>query len=218
LVLGFRTQVTTANELELRPQSITKEMIVDAALSVIHAKGIAGATTRAIVQAVPCSEGSLYVHFTDRTQVFVAVIRKVVSGFSRALSHLDDDSRDDNPAEVLVSLMLQGLQFYRAAMPVLAGVMSDPQVLRAQQEALSALDRGPKNSRSRLATFIAGQISAGRLPSLVDAQVAAAMILYAAFGRAFEEHFTGRRGTPGDARFCKGVIASILRSESEPGR
>src|SRR5260370_14134246 len=165
-------------------------MIVDAALSVIHTKGIAGATTRAIVQAVPCSEGSLYVHFTDRTQLLVAVIRKVVLGFSRSLSLLDDGEGKENPYERLVALMLEGLQFYRAAIPVLAGVMSDPQVLVAQQEALSALDRGPKTSRGTIAAFITKEIKEGRVSASINADNAAAMMLYVPFVRAFEQRFT----------------------------
>jgi AcrR family transcriptional regulator len=186
-------------------------MIVDAALSVIHTKGIAGATTRAIVQAVPCSEGSLYVHFTDRTQLLVAVIRKVVSGFARSLSLLDDRAGKEDPYETLVALMLEGVQFYRAAIPVLAGVMSDPQVLLAQQEALSALDRGPKNSRVRIAAFITKEIKEGRVSASINADNAAAMILYVPFGRAFEERFTGRRLVGSDVNFCKQAVATILQ-------
>ncbi|NYF90407.1 TetR/AcrR family transcriptional regulator [Tunturiibacter empetritectus] len=187
-------------------------MIVDAALSVIHAKGVAGATTRAIVKAVPCSEGSLYVHFTDRTQLLVAVIRKVVGGFSKSLSLLDgQEGKGHDPYERLVALMLEGLQFYRAALPVLAGVISDPQVLLAQQEAFSALDRGPKTSRGTIAAFISKEIKQHRLSASINPDSAAAMMLYVPLGRAFEERFTGRRPVGSDVSFCKQSVATILQ-------
>src|SRR5216683_120678 len=124
-------------------------MIVAAALSVINEKGLAAATTRAIVQAVPCSEGSLYLHFADRTQLLVAVIAKVVSGFTITLVQLRK-SGGGGADKQLLSVMQEALEFHRTAMPVLAGVMSDLTVLRAFQKALESADRGPHSSRDRV--------------------------------------------------------------------
>src|SRR6478752_3128585 len=50
--------------------------IVAAAAGLLRDRGLQGVTTRAIAEAVPCSEGAIYVHFKDRLELLLAVLQR----------------------------------------------------------------------------------------------------------------------------------------------
>ncbi|MGV0026046.1 TetR/AcrR family transcriptional regulator [Phormidesmis priestleyi] len=51
----------------------TRERLLDAAERVIRTKGLAAASTREIAREAGCADGTLYNHFVDRADLFVAV-------------------------------------------------------------------------------------------------------------------------------------------------
>jgi len=68
--------------------TISRGKIIEATVKVIREKGVSGATTRAIVQAVPCAEGTLYLYFKHRTDLILAVIEESATGFVGDLTKL----------------------------------------------------------------------------------------------------------------------------------
>ena len=66
----------------------TRQRILDAAKRVVREKGLVGATTREITREVGCAEGTLYVHFADRVDLFLALLRQSLPPMTEPLREL----------------------------------------------------------------------------------------------------------------------------------
>src|SRR4029453_8294230 len=56
------------------PTTSPAEHILDSAMHVMHARGLARTTTREIAQAAGLSEAALYRHFTVKSDIFLCVL------------------------------------------------------------------------------------------------------------------------------------------------
>ena len=66
----------------------TRQLILDGAKKVVREKGLAGATTREIARAVGVADGTLYVHFADRVELFLALLRQSLPPMTGPLREL----------------------------------------------------------------------------------------------------------------------------------
>src|SRR6266699_5740493 len=67
-----------------------KEKMVAVAEALLRERGIGGVTTRAIAEAVPCSEGAIYVHFKDRLELLLAVLQQALPEMLAPLHELEE--------------------------------------------------------------------------------------------------------------------------------
>ena len=116
----------------MRQNTITRERIIEAALRVVREEGLTGATTRAIVQAVPCAEGTLYLYFKHRTELILALIEESASGFVEHLIRLPQLIGQKTVEENLAMIIRQAARFHDDALTLFCGVISDPELLKAQ--------------------------------------------------------------------------------------
>jgi AcrR family transcriptional regulator len=90
-----------------------REAIVDAAVQLFAQNGFRGTTTRQIAAAVGVSEPVLYMHFETKSELYTAIIEKVVGGCGEGrvlpdLSPANDDRR------FLVSLAMSIVDWHEA--------------------------------------------------------------------------------------------------------
>jgi AcrR family transcriptional regulator len=190
--------------------SISRERIIEATVEVIHEKGVAGATTRAIVQAVPCAEGTLYLYFKRRTDLILAVIETSAGGFTEDLARLPYYVGRKTVEQNLARIVRQAASFQQRVLTLFCGVISDPELLEAQQKVMRQAGKGPHLSRLAIARYLEAEKTQGRVHAKLDSQMVAGLLLRASFGRVFEERFTGSPPAPVSSRHVKALIAALL--------
>lgn len=66
----------------------TRERLLDAVEHLMRTRGLARISTRAIAQRAGLAEGTLYNHFNDKIDLFIAVIQRNVAELSEVLHSL----------------------------------------------------------------------------------------------------------------------------------
>ncbi len=194
-------------------QSITREGIIDATVRVIQEKGVAGATTRAIVQAVPCAEGTLYLYFKHRAELMLAIIENSATAFVEDLEKLPQYVGRKTVEENLGTILLQAAKFQESVLTLFCGVVSDPELLRAQQDVMRKGRKGPHLSRLAIAGYLEAEKLQGRVSPGLDSEMVAGLLLRASFGRVFEERFVGTTFVA-SRRQMKTLIAALIAPSS----
>jgi AcrR family transcriptional regulator len=199
----------------MRQKTITRGKIIEATLRVVRKEGLVGATTRAIVQAVPCAEGTLYLYFKHRTELILALIEESASGFVEHLIRLSRLVGQKTVEDNLVMIVRQAARFQEDALTLFCGVISDPELLKAQQEIMRKARKGPHLSRIAIARYLDAEKRHGRVHQKLDPNLTAALLLRASFGRVFEERFSGVSLGAANARYIKALITSLLSAPAD---
>src|SRR5215831_7691442 len=121
----------------------TRQMILDGAKRVVREKGLAGATTREITREVGCAEGTLYVHFADRIELFLALLRQSLPPMTEPLRELEYLAGRGTVRRNLEKVVGGALAFMREVVPLVASLFAEPDLLRAHREELRLRNEGP---------------------------------------------------------------------------
>jgi AcrR family transcriptional regulator len=170
----------------------TRERLVDAAAQVMEDLGLARATTRQIAQVAGYSEATLYKHFRDKTELFMAVLGERLPGLVELLTRLPDEAGQGRVAERLEEVADQAVRFYQRVFPMLASLFAEPALLARYRRALAAVEAGPHRANEALAAYLRAERELGRIDASIDPDAGAAMLLGACFQRAFFSAFSGR--------------------------
>ncbi len=160
---------------------------MDAAALVMHDQGLAATTTREIAREAGYSEATLYKHFADKQQIFLAVL-------SERLPRVGDLSElvgQQSVTENLELIVTQLLRFYFESFPIAASIFSQPGLLSSHRHSMETLGAGPRYPVKRLADYLAAEKSLGRIPETLDNEALARLLAGAAFQEAFLANFEG---------------------------
>jgi len=170
----------------------TREKILRAAITTVRAHGIAGATTRAIAAEAGIAEGSIYRHFSDKIDAIqTAVVEYLVPSYREYMGELPEKAGTATPAIRLREVLRKTMAFYRDLIPLMAVLYSE-NALRERYQAQLIDSRGPHRASEAVADYLAAEQSLGRLPSGIDPQAAAQMLLGACFQQVFFEQTIGK--------------------------
>lgn len=194
----------------MRQSKINREMIIDAAIRVVREKGVAGATTRAIVQSVPCAEGTLYLYFQHRSELILAAIEQVASTWVEQLQALPKLVGKGSVVDNLILVLGQAARFQEEALPLFSGIVSDPSLLKTQQVTMRRAGKGPHLSQKAIARYLEAEKRVGRLHPDLDSKLIASSLLRSSFGRIFEERFSGRVSGAEVVRDNRSLITALL--------
>jgi AcrR family transcriptional regulator len=193
----------------------TRERIVDGAAQVMSTLGLARTTTKQIARAAGYSEATLYKHFSDKTELFLAVLGERLPALVELLKRLPDQAGQDVVAERLEQVASQALRFYERAFPMLASLFAEPALLARHRQALAAVGAGPHRPNQLLAAYLRTERTLGRIDPSLDPEAAAAMLLGACFQRAFLSAFSGEPIPAAErTRFAASLITSLLRDRA----
>jgi AcrR family transcriptional regulator len=168
-----------------------KTQIVAVTEALLRERGLVGVTTRAIAEAVPCSEGAIYVHFRSRLELLLAVLEASLPEMLVPLRALDAVVGANTPLQNLTRA-IDGLQkFHQRVTPMLASLFADPELLLGFRETLALQGKGPAGGIARIAWYIRKEQQLGRIPSTVNAETAAATLMSVSFFQAFTRALTG---------------------------
>jgi AcrR family transcriptional regulator len=120
----------------------TEADILDAALALLDAGGLAGASIRRIAAAVDVPAGAVYTYFPDRDAVVRAVVERLLGEVDRAAPGTDNEPWQDTLEAIALALREQ-LAAHPGVVPLLASdPMDGPNALLLRERLLGLLDDG----------------------------------------------------------------------------
>lgn len=189
-----------------------RERLLDAAEHLMRTIGLARVTTKEIAREAGCSEAALYKHFSGKEELFIAVLAERLPTFGSTIFDLTEDPGDRTTEQCLVEVAAGAAVFYEAVMPIAGSLFAEPALLRRHRAAMVELNAGPQKPLEWLAGFLRAEQKRGRVHLDADPDAASALILGAAFQRAFLRHFAGAEPASVDdfaARIARTVVAGI---------
>jgi AcrR family transcriptional regulator len=182
-----------------------RALIVATAERLLRERGLGGVTTRAIAEAVPCSEGAIYVHFEDRLDLIMAVLEESLPEMLVPLHGLKEKVGEATPAENL-TVAVEGLvRFHQRVMVMLCSLVSEPELRERFRASLREGGRGPDRGIATLAGYIEEEKALGRIGSGVEARNAARALMAGSFFQVFTMELLGGVGRL-DVRGIVGLV------------
>jgi AcrR family transcriptional regulator len=219
----------------------TRDRILDAAAHVMRTRGFARTTTKEIARTAGYSEATLYKHFQDKTDLFLAVLKERLPSLGSTLSALsagiDADAgtsaandagagtnghADANTAarETLASRLTGtargAIAFYEASFPISASVFSEPELLTAHHSAVTRQGAGPQYPVEALARYLRLEQGRGRIRPGADCAAAASLLLGSCFQYAFLRCFAQLPPDPDAAQAHATAIVTTLLAGLQP--
>jgi AcrR family transcriptional regulator len=174
----------------------TRERILDAAAKTVAKHGVGAATTKRIAAAAKVSEGSLYNHFADKSQLLIALVLERLPSIRDIFAELARGPDGVPLGDRLSAAMIALIDFYGRAQPIVGGVLSDPKLLELSRKRFIDTDEGPHRAHEKLTGFLKSAQKNGQLRKDLSAEVIASVLIGACTEFAVLSHLTGR--TPGD--------------------
>jgi AcrR family transcriptional regulator len=165
--------------------------IVSAAAVLLRERGLQGVTTRAIAEAVPCSEGAIYVHFADRLELILAVLGESLPEMLVPLHALKERVGEGSVEKNLITAVEGLVRFQEKVVGMLCSLVTEPELRARFRERLGAQGRGPERGIRTLAEYFAEEQALGRVSGDVDAMQAARGLMAGAFFHVFTEELFG---------------------------
>jgi AcrR family transcriptional regulator len=168
--------------------------------------GFAATTTKSIAREAGLSEGTLYKHFTDKSELFLAVLHERFPAFAPFVAALTDGGRPLR--EWLLAVARAALVFYTEAFPMIASVFSDPELLTAHRGTTNRLNLGPHRPIAALSASLRARAD---IPAGTDCDAAAALLLGACFQFGFLRGFEQRVPSPAEAdKYATAITDSLI--------
>lgn len=196
----------------------TRTRIIDAARGVIQEKGLTGATTKEIAHAAGVSEGSLYNHFKNKSELFLYVIGELPANFIGLVEGLAGRAGQGTVRSNLEEVGTAALTFYGASIPMGASFFSEPELLALHRQELKAQNAGPHLPNRAVADYLRAEQRLGRVRAGIDPEATAYLLLGACFQQAYWTQFLGEEVSAATGgRFVANVL-DMLHQGLEPGK
>ena len=190
--------------------------ILQATERVLRAKGLAGATTREIVRAAGVAEGTLYLYFSSRAELFLALFDEHLEPFVRPLHALLHAPPPKAVDAVLVELALRFLRFHRDVGPLLASLFAEPKLLSMYRAAVLARSGTAPRVMPALVSYLRAQQRAGTISKRADAATIGEALLGACFSRAFHDAlFAEDVDAKADRRFARSLVHALIGPDAQ---
>lgn len=189
----------------------TRDRILDAAAHVMRTRGSAHATTKEIARAAGYSEATLYKHFQDKTELFLAVLHERLPSFQPLVSALTREPGARTVRQNLVEIVCRALAFYHESFPMNASLFAEPALLAAHRTAIGRRRAGPHRPAEAIAKYLAAEQRGGRVDAAVDCDAAAGLLVGACLQYAFLETFAQRALNAKAARaYAVSIVDTLL--------
>jgi AcrR family transcriptional regulator len=187
-----------------------KVQIISAAEELLTQSGLASVTTRAIADAVACSEGAIYVHFESRIQLLLTVLEQALPDMLIPLHALEEKIGKGTPQGNLAAAMRGLRKFHDRVAPMICSLFAEADLLKGFRENLASRGKGPQGGLARIVRYIREEQKIGRVAEDVDAEPAAATMMSVSFFQAFTNALLGN---PVPALTSARIVSSALRKD-----
>lgn len=183
----------------------SRERILDAAARVMRERGLANATTKLIAVAAGYSEAMLYKHFTDKQELFLAVLEERTPPARIDLAAAGHGNLTENLTNLVEHLMA----FFTQTFPIAASIFGAPELLSQHRDGVAAHGRGPSGPVMAVQSYLDAEQAEGRLGTGADTASAARLLVGAAFHQGFLAAFEGLDNVPDAAGKASGIAVMI---------
>ena len=174
------------------PRRDLRAEILHAAERLAVERGFNSVTTREVAQEAGCSEGSIYNHFRDRTDLLAHVVAARMQASTAKVAEACSPVVD-GVLPPLAAVLAVAAQAYLELIALSASLVADP-VVRARFDAvMTETGASPNGMRDALAARIAAGQARGEIRSDVDAEEVAALIIAACHQEALHAFVAGAR-------------------------
>jgi len=189
----------------------TRDRILDAAAHVMRTRGFAHTTTKEIARAAEYSEATLYKHFQDKTELFLAVLHERLPSFHPFVAALQGDPGRGTVRANLIEIAVGAIAFYHEAFPMNASLFSEPTLLAAHRAAIGRRRAGPHRAVEAVAKYLQAEHDDGRIRPGADTGAAAALLVGGCLQYAFLETFAQRPLNEQRAReYAVSIVDTLL--------
>jgi AcrR family transcriptional regulator len=154
--------VTKSNGAWTRSRE-TRRQILEAAERVLREKGMPGASTREIAREAGVADGTLYVHFHDRVDLFMALIQEHLPAFVEPLKLLPHRAGRRSVKANLAEVLEAFITWHQKLIPVFSAVNADPSLSEALRIRLSERKEGPHLSVAAVERYLELEQQLGRV-------------------------------------------------------
>ena len=170
----------------------TRDRILDVTADLMRSSGLATLTTREIARAAGLTEAALYRHFKNKEDLLTSAFAERLPVFIELLKDLPQRAGQESVPTNLRRVAEAAVPFYRKAMPMLASIFGDPQLLARHRAWAQQTGLGPHRANAALGAYLLAERDLGRVAASLNTEAAAAMLLGACQQRAFFDEFLGR--------------------------
>jgi AcrR family transcriptional regulator len=185
-----------------------RRRIVEAADRVIREKGLSGATTREIARAAGCAEGSIYVHFADKTDLVIAVVTEREPHFAEMLE-LPGKAGEATVEDNLAAWLEELLELFRDNLPIFLALLGDRAVLARFTARVQERRTGPLAVAAAAAAYLRAEQELGRVRASADARIVAALLVGAGRDYGLASILAGAEPAPPQA-FARETASSLV--------
>jgi AcrR family transcriptional regulator len=158
-----------------------QDRIIRAALECMREHGVRATTTKMIARQAGVSEGSIYNHFTNRSELIVSAFAVATQEIRHHAEGLERLVGKNTVAENLVSLAEAIIGFFRGLTPIVGSILGDPELRSwfTDGDVRDLTDRPltPLTGVVGVAAYLEREHAAGRLPGRDSWPVVAAMLI-----------------------------------------
>jgi AcrR family transcriptional regulator len=187
----------------MSPEDETKQRIIQGAAQVFAQKGYDGATTRAIAEAASVNEVTLFRHFGNKKNIFMAVIERfsALPGLQTAMeSQLTGDYRQD--------LTRLGTHFLATMLKRRQAILMSLCTAERLPEIREVVAQPPTQQQQILSSYLQQQIARGAVRDLPSPELAAKMFFGILFEFAISQPLIA--GTPMEHIPPEEVVAQVV--------
>lgn len=145
----------------------------------LRAKGLSGASTREIAREAGVADGTLYVHFHDRVDLFMALIQEHLPAFVEPLKLLPHRAGRRSVKANLTEVLEAFITWHQKLIPVFSAVNADPSLSEALRLRLAERKEGPHLSVAAVEQYLVAEQELGRVNPKANPK-ATVMLLFGA--------------------------------------
>jgi AcrR family transcriptional regulator len=151
-----------------RQPAKTRDRLIQGAIEVLAAEGIAGATTREIARVAGVNEVTLFRHFQNKEQLLSAVAQHITAVQLEALTHQDEWTQDLRRDLLHYAWLYNNqLEDYEALVRMFIG-----EAKRHPEEALRVFQEATLPIREKLVAYLRNGITRGEVSADIDLPMA----------------------------------------------
>jgi AcrR family transcriptional regulator len=159
----------------------TRAKLIAATKAVVAEVGFAHTTVKAIAEAAGVAEGTIYRHFTDKHQLYLAAVVEANAELIEVVERLPERAGTGSVPQVLGDALLQLASLRAELLPMELSLLADPSLRDSLLASADDLALGPLHA---LADYIELEQRGGRIRSELDPHRTAIILLSALFGIA----------------------------------
>jgi AcrR family transcriptional regulator len=186
--------------------SAKRRQVVEGARSVFLSRGFDAASMNDIARAAGVSKGTLYVYFTNKEQLFAAIVERECMAHAEAVFDLDPN--DHNVEAALIRFGNAYINFL--CRPEKASALRTVVAIadRMPEMGKAFYETGPAYGIARLAGYLRAQTEGGVL-AVEDFEIAAAQFMDSCQSTLFKPVLFNFSGAPGPAQIDRVVRIAV---------